>query len=34
VAPKRNAFLGKMFADPAIKKSETVFTQPQISMKK
>jgi hypothetical protein len=30
VAPKRNFFLGKSFADPTIKK----FTQPQISAKK
>jgi hypothetical protein len=33
VAPKRNVFLGKNFADPTIKKSN-IFTQPQISMKK
>jgi hypothetical protein len=33
-APKRNAFLGKNFADPTIKKSKTFFNQPQISIKK
>jgi hypothetical protein len=30
MAPKRNVFLGKNFADPTIKH----FTQPQISIKK
>jgi hypothetical protein len=34
MAPKRNVFLGKNFADPTIKKSEFFFTQPQISITK
>jgi hypothetical protein len=33
-APKRNVFLGKNVADPTIKKSEFIFNQPQISIKK
>jgi hypothetical protein len=33
VAPKRNVFLGKYFADPTIKKP-SIFTQPQITIKK
>jgi hypothetical protein len=27
-------FLGKNFADPTIKRSQNIFTQPQISIKK
>ena len=34
VAPKRNVFLGKHFADPIIKMSKNHFTHPQISIKK
>jgi hypothetical protein len=34
VAPKRNVFRGKNFADPTIKKVKNLITQPQISIKK
>jgi hypothetical protein len=34
VAPKRNVFFGKNFADPTIKKVKNLITQPQISIKK
>jgi hypothetical protein len=34
VAPKRNVFRGKNFADPTIKKVKNLVTQPQISIKK
>jgi hypothetical protein len=34
VAPKRNIFLGKNFADPTIKKVKYLITQPPISIQK
>jgi hypothetical protein len=34
VAPKRNVFRGKNFADPTIRKVKNLITQPQISIKK
>jgi hypothetical protein len=34
VAPKRDVFCGKNFADPTIKKIKKLITQPQISIKK
>jgi hypothetical protein len=34
MAPKRNVFRGKIFADPTIKKVKNLITQPQISIKK
>jgi hypothetical protein len=34
VAPRRNVFRGKNFADPTIEKSKHLITQPRISIKK
>jgi hypothetical protein len=34
VAPKRNVFRGKNFADPTNKRVKNLITQPQISIKK
>jgi hypothetical protein len=34
IAPKRNVFLAKTFADPIIANSKFLLTQPQIAIKK